>query len=120
VLPKNFGVTRHGRVVCYDYDELVLLDECRFRDIPRSAHDEDEWLGEPWFHVGPADIFPEEFRTFLGLPPPWGRLFEQQHGELFGSAFWRSMQERLSAGEVVTIRPYRPELRLDPGRGEAA
>jgi isocitrate dehydrogenase kinase/phosphatase len=31
--PKNFGVTRHGRVVFYDYDELCWVTECDFREL---------------------------------------------------------------------------------------
>jgi isocitrate dehydrogenase kinase/phosphatase len=118
VLPKNFGVTRHGRVVCYDYDELVLLEECNFRDIPRSSRDEDEWQGEPWYYVGPGDIFPEEFRTFLGLPPPYARQFSQVHGDLFGPAFWKGMQAQHAAGGLVSVLPYPADRRLDPARAD--
>ena len=33
---KNFGVTRHGRVVFYDYDEICPLGDCRFRPMPEA------------------------------------------------------------------------------------
>ena len=68
MLLKNFGVTRHGRVIFYDYDELCLLTECNFREIPRARTVEDELSAEPWFSVGERDVFPEEFRAFLTLP----------------------------------------------------
>ena len=75
MLLKNFGVTRHGRVIFYDYDELCLLTECHFRAIPQARHDEDEYSAEPWFSVGEHDIFPEEFRAFLTLPGRPGEAF---------------------------------------------
>jgi isocitrate dehydrogenase kinase/phosphatase len=37
MLFKNFGVTRHGRVVFYDYDEICYMTEVNFRDIRRPA-----------------------------------------------------------------------------------
>ena len=67
MLLKNFGVTRHGRVVFYDYDELAVLTDCRFREMPRARYDEEEMAGEPWFFVGAHDVFPEEFLPFMGL-----------------------------------------------------
>ena len=68
MLLKNFGVTRNGRVICYDYDELCLLSECRFRRIPAATSIEEEFAAEPWFHVGEQDVFPEEFQAFLAPP----------------------------------------------------
>ncbi|HUF34668.1 MAG TPA: bifunctional isocitrate dehydrogenase kinase/phosphatase, partial [Gemmatimonadales bacterium] len=107
MLLKNFGVTRNGRVICYDYDELCLLSECRFRRIPQPATMEEEFAAEPWFHVGEHDIFPEEFKAFL-VPP--GRLrdsFLAMHGNLLEVDFWEGVQQRLAQGEVVDVFPYR-------------
>ncbi|MFL5274350.1 MAG: bifunctional isocitrate dehydrogenase kinase/phosphatase [Anaeromyxobacteraceae bacterium] len=112
MLTKNFGVTRHGRVIFYDYDELTRVTDCVFRDIPRAAHDEDETSGEPTFYVGPNDIFPEEFLPFLGLRGRVRDVFLQAHGELLTARWWRGVQERLRAGEIVDIFPYREEQRL--------
>jgi isocitrate dehydrogenase kinase/phosphatase len=112
MLLKNFGVTRNGRVICYDYDELCLLSECRFRRIPEPTSLEDEFSAEPWFYVGELDVFPEEFKAFL-VPP--GRLrdaFLEFHGDLLDPAFWQGVQRRLAAGEVVDVFPYRREARL--------
>lgn len=106
VLSKNFGVTRHGRVVFYDYDELCLLTDCIFRKMPPAQSYEDELSAEPWFYVGPMDIFPEEFRTFLGLSVPLRSFFIETHGDLFGIEYWRDMQNRHQAGEMVEIFPY--------------
>jgi isocitrate dehydrogenase kinase/phosphatase len=112
ILLKNFGVTRHGRVVFYDYDELTLLTECRFRNMPLARYDSDEYEAEPWFFVGKNDIFPEEFKIFLGLPAPYRELFIQTHGDLFGPAYWRSLQKRHEKGEVIDIIPYKANKRL--------
>ena len=107
MLLKNFGVTRNGRVICYDYDELCLLSDCRFRRIPPPATPEDEFAAEPWFHVGEHDVFPEEFTAFL-VPP--GRLrdsFLAVHGDLLEVDFWQRVQQRLARGDVVDVYPYR-------------
>jgi isocitrate dehydrogenase kinase/phosphatase len=110
VLLKNFGVTRHGRVVFYDYDELCQVTDCKFRKIPQPRSFEDEFEAEPWFYVGPLDIFPEEFHTFLGLQEPLRSLFIARHGDLFEPEFWRRMQALHKAGEVLDVIPY-PDYR---------
>lgn len=112
MLLKNFGVTRHGRVIFYDYDELSLLTDCRFRDLPQARDDGEETAGEPWFYVGPQDIFPEEFLAFLGLSEDLRRAFLETHGELLRPPYWRAMQERHRSGEVIDIFPYREDRRL--------
>jgi isocitrate dehydrogenase kinase/phosphatase len=114
ILLKNFGVTRHGRVVFYDYDELCLLTDCTFRKIPEARDSEEELYAEPWFSVGENDVFPEEMQTFLGLQPQLARVFIQEHGDLFQVAFWSEMQARHRAGEVLDILPYKESKRLPP------
>jgi len=107
MLLKNFGVTRNGRVICYDYDELCLLSECRFRRLPQPTSIEEEFSAEPWFYVGEQDVFPEEFRAFL---VPSGELrdaFLAQHGNLLEVEFWQETQRRLGEGEVFDVFPYR-------------
>jgi isocitrate dehydrogenase kinase/phosphatase len=114
ILLKNFGLTRQGRVVFYDYDELTLLTDCNFRALPQP-HDEDEELsGEAWFYVGENDFFPEEFRTWLGLAQPWRDVFMRHHGDLFELDFWRDIQRRIQAGEIMHIFPYAQRKRLHP------
>ena len=112
LLMKNFGVTRHGRVVFYDYDELCLLGECKFRELPKARHDEDEMAAEPWFHVGPDDVFPEEFLPFLGLTPSLRERFVAEHGDLLRPEFWRKMQDNQRHGIVQDLLPYAPSRRL--------
>ncbi len=116
MLIKNFGVTRQGRVVFYDYDELSLLTECKFRRIPVSTHPDDEMSATPWFGVGDDDIFPEEFRNFLGVAPELRSVFEEHHSDLFGINFWMGLQERISDGEMIEVFPYRRQVALhQPG-----
>jgi isocitrate dehydrogenase kinase/phosphatase len=107
MLLKNFGVTRNGRVICYDYDELCLLSECRFRRIPPPTTYEDELAAEPWFSVAENDVFPEEFHAFLVPPGELRDAFLHAHGDLLDLAFWHGVQQRLATGEVVDVFPYR-------------
>lgn len=112
LLLKNFGVSRHGRVIFYDYDELATVTECHFRRMPVARNDEDELAAEPWYHVGENDVFPEELLTFM-VPP--GRLREvllSEHADLFDADWWIALQERLRAGEQPEVLPYRAERRL--------
>jgi isocitrate dehydrogenase kinase/phosphatase len=112
LLTKNFGVTRHGRVVFYDYDELCFLTDCHFRELPEARTPEDEIAAEPWFSVREHDIFPEEFLQFLSFPGPALAALLQHHGEIFGADFWRAIQRQIRAGEVPEVFPYRKERRL--------
>ncbi len=112
MLLKNFGVTRHGRVVFYDYDELCPLMVCNFRKIPPTRFEEDELADEPWYLVGPNDVFPEEMVRFLGLPPELLEILMQHHADLFGVDFWLNAQEAIRAGEIIHILPYPQNKRL--------
>ena len=112
LLLKNFGVTRHGRVVFYDYDELSALGECRFRTAPAAPTPEAELAAEPWFSVGPQDVFPEEFSTFLGVHGAIRDAFAAHHSDLFEAGWWRSVQERVGDGEMIEIYPYEERARL--------
>jgi isocitrate dehydrogenase kinase/phosphatase len=113
LLLKNFGVTRHGRVIFYDYDELALLTECNFREFPQAIHEEDEFSAEPWFYVAESDVFPEEFPKFIRIPREARDEFMACHGDLFTASFWKKMQELARSGEVADFFPY-PESRRLP------
>ena len=116
LLPKNFGVTRHGRVVFYDYDELSTLTEINFRELPPARDEAEAMLSEPWFPVGDRDVFPEEHQRFLGLVPELRRAFFDHHSDLFAVEAWQAIQERIRSGELIEVFPYRQEARL-PGTG---
>lgn len=107
MLLKNFGVTRHGRVVFYDYDEICYLTEVNFRKIPEARYPEDEMSSEPWYSVGPLDVFPEEFPPFLFVDIRQRRLFNQLHGDLFTSEYWQGLQTAIREGKVIDVFPYR-------------
>jgi isocitrate dehydrogenase kinase/phosphatase len=112
MLAKNFGVSRHGRVICYDYDELCLLTECQFRRLPEPTSEEEELAAEPWFYVAEHDVFPEEFNSFLVPSGPVREAFLQAHADLLTVEFWQDVQRRLAEGEIVDVFPYRREARL--------
>jgi len=112
LLLKNFGVTRHGRVVFYDYDELALLTDCNFRAMPPPRSDEDEMASEPWFYVHESDIFPEELKRFLGLPKALREVFMAHHADLFAVDFWQQTQAHIRAGQMIHIFPYERAKRL--------
>ncbi len=112
MLLKNFGVSRHGRVVFYDYDELRLVTACRFRDWPQADSYEEQMADGPWFHVEPGDVFPERFPHFLGLPDGLAKALKAAHGELFRPAWWRDLQSRLAAGDYPDTPPYPDALKL--------
>jgi isocitrate dehydrogenase kinase/phosphatase len=112
MLLKNFGVTRHGRLVFYDYDELCPLADCQFREMPAARDFDEEFGSEPWFYVGPNDVFPEEFTYFLGLDGAQREAFLEAHADLMQACFWRQIQARHRDGELIDIVPYRPGRRL--------
>ncbi len=112
MLVKNFGVTRLGRVVFYDYDELCLLETCNFRRVPEPKTHEQEMASEPWYYVGPDDVFPEQLLPFLGIPKPLRPAFVKAHGDLLEPKFWQKIQERLAEGEFISILPYGERSRL--------
>ncbi len=121
---KNFGVTRFGRVLFYDYDEIQYLTDCRFRTMPKPRFDEDEMASEPWYSVEPNDVFPEQFPTFL-LPPGAPReLFLELHRDLAEAPFWTRTQEKLRAGEPEEAPPYPEQVRFEnrfgPGKGRTS
>jgi isocitrate dehydrogenase kinase/phosphatase len=108
LLLKNFGVTRHGRVIFYDYDELCAITDCHFRDLPQATNFEDEMRGEAWFYVADNDVFPETFIRFLSFTDSQKEALLRMHGEILTAQFWRNVQERLKEGEVLEVLPYHP------------
>ncbi|MBX3268657.1 MAG: bifunctional isocitrate dehydrogenase kinase/phosphatase [Sandaracinaceae bacterium] len=114
LLLKNFGVTRHGRVALYDYDELAPLTDIHFRDLPQTDDVEDELRAEPWYAVGPHDVFPEEFSRFLGLPARLRAAVIERCADIFSARFWRETQADVRAGRIHEPAPYPADRRLRP------
>jgi isocitrate dehydrogenase kinase/phosphatase len=113
---KNFGVTRHGRVVFYDYDEIATLTECNFRRIPQPRTEQEEMQSGTWYTVAPEDIFPEEFRLFFSGNVKARKMFEKIHSELYELEFWTDLQDKIRNGYVVDVFPYRRAKRFDRGK----
>ncbi len=112
MLLKNFGVTRHGRVVFYDYDEIAYITDCNFRAIPASHHVDDEMSADPWYSVAPNDVFPEEFSKFLFGNRKTKARFIEMHGELFDPVYWQTVQSTVQKGGVSDVFPYRRKRRF--------
>jgi len=122
MLWKNFGVTRNGKVVFYDYDEIEYLTDCNFRKVPQARTEEEELSGEVWYPVGPRDVFPETFAPFLLGNPTVREVFMKHHADLLDPAFWQAHKERILAGHVHDVFPYEREKRFarrqQPSRAE--
>ena len=117
LLLKNFGVTRHGRVIFYDYDELCLVTDCNFREVPESRFEEDEMRQETWYHVNENDVFPEEFMRFLAMDQDYRDAFLAVHADLLTVEFWRTTQERHLLGAALErAGGYRTGPGSRPGR----
>ena len=112
MLWKNFGVTRNGKVVFYDYDEIEYITDCNFRRVPPPRHEEDEMSGEIWYSVGPKDVFPETFAPFLLGNDEVREMFMKHHRDLLDVQFWQSHQQRIQARQVIDVFPYDPERRF--------
>ena len=106
MLWKNFGVTRHGKVVFYDYDEIEYITDCNFRKVPTPRNEEEEMSGEVWYTVGPKDVFPETFGPFLLGNDAVRQVFMKHHADLLEASFWQGHKERIKAGHVFDVFPY--------------
>jgi isocitrate dehydrogenase kinase/phosphatase len=112
MLLKNFGVTRHGRVVFYDYDEICFITDCNFRKIPEPKTEEQAMSSQPWYTVGEFDVFPEEFRLFFSGNPKAKEAFDSLHGDLYETDYWVNLQQDILNGKVVDVFPYRRKKRF--------
>jgi isocitrate dehydrogenase kinase/phosphatase len=120
MLFKNFGVTRHGRVVFYDYDEICYMTEVNFRNIPSPRFPEDELASEPWYSIAENDVFPEEFRYFLCTDPRIRSVLENLHGDIFIPDYWQGLQQRILNGYVEDVYAYKQSQRFQNISGDDA
>ena len=112
MLWKNFGITRHGKVVFYDYDEIEYITDCKFRKVPEPRNEEEEMSGEVWYTVGPKDVFPETFGPFLLGNDAVREVFMKHHSDLLDAGFWQSHQARIRSGYVHDVFPYERDKRF--------
>ncbi len=120
MLWKNFGITRHGKVVFYDYDEIEYITDCNFRKVPAPRNEEDEMSGEIWYHVGPRDVFPETFGPFLLGNPSVREVFMKHHADLLDAGFWQGHKEKINQGHVHDVFPYEADKRFEVQRAALA
>lgn len=119
MLYKNFGMTRFGRVIFYDYDEIEYMTDCNFRKIPPAPNPEYEMSGEVWYPVNKGDVFPEEFGPFLLGEPDVRQVFLQHHKDLLTPEFWQGKKERLQQGLYDDFFPYPQSARFTPDQTAA-
>lgn len=112
LLLKNFGVTRNRRAIFYDYDELCLVRDCRFRRLPKARNEDEEWRHGAWYYVDPSDVFPEQFPRFLGLSDEQRAALLAEHGDIFDVDWWTGLQESLRRDGSTDVTPYPDAARL--------
>jgi isocitrate dehydrogenase kinase/phosphatase len=112
LLYKNFGVTRFGRVIFYDYDEIEYLTDCNFRRIPPPPPGYDDMSDDVWYAVGPRDVFPEEFATFLLTDPGIRADFLRHHAYLLDAAWWQDVQREIRNGSIPEVLSYPERVRF--------
>ncbi|WP_206483888.1 bifunctional isocitrate dehydrogenase kinase/phosphatase [Thalassotalea sp. G2M2-11] len=112
MLLKNFGVTRHGRVIFYDYDEITYMDEVNFRVKPEPVTEEQIYAAEPWYSVEPGDMFPEELATFALANPKYRKAFLIHHADLLTADYWQQRQKNIKQGIYEDVFPYPKSLKL--------
>ena len=112
LLLKNFGVSRHGRAVFYDYDELCLVTDCRFRSVPEPRNHEEEMESGAWFYAAGNDVFPAQFPRFLGLSPALLGALMHAHADIFRVEWWQQVQNGLVSGRHNDVAPYPEQRRL--------
>lgn len=112
LLPKNFGVSGIGRVVFYDYDELCLVEDCRFRHLPEPPEGEESRPVEDWLSLRPNDVFPQQFPRLLGLSPPLRDALLRHYPHLFDADWWNALRDRFLQGASIDVPPYPGSSRL--------
>jgi isocitrate dehydrogenase kinase/phosphatase len=112
MLKKNFGVTRLGRVVFYDYDEICYITECNFRKVPPARDYDDMMSDTPWYSVEEHDVFPETFGPFFFADADDMVLFRKDHAELMEAAWWKQVKENILTGKQQDIFPYPDKKRF--------
>lgn len=114
MMDKNFGVTRQRRVIFYDYDEIEFLTDMNFRAKPRPETYEQIYSPEPWYEIGPRDVFPEDFKRFMIGRADVRSCFFEIHGRLLEPSFWQSIQNDIRSGEMPHAFSYPRSIRFRP------
>ncbi len=103
----NYGVTKRGRVVLFDYDDVIPIERATFANKPRTYTEGEELTPEEDRIVAtPRDFFVDEMRSYSGIPQRLKGVFEDVHADLFTVEFWQAMKAQVSSGDLVDITPY--------------
>ena len=107
LLFKNFGVTRFGRVVFYDYDEIEYLADCNFRRIPPPPPGWDDMSDDVWYRRRPARHLSRGVRDVPADRPADARVLSRGfHADLLDAAWWQAMQREIRTGRLVEVLSY--------------
>jgi isocitrate dehydrogenase kinase/phosphatase len=103
----NYGVTDWGRVVLFDYDDVLPIERITFRvkPAPRNEFEESE-PEENWIVATQEDFFMDEIDRYSGVPQPLKGVFKSVHADLYTLEFWNDLTEKLRNGEVFDVIPY--------------
>ena len=112
MLMKNFGVTRWGRVVFYDFDEICPLTDCNFRDVPQTQNALEELSSNSYFDIAENDIFPSQFKVFFSANDIAFNYFNNEHSNLFLATFWQDCQQQVHNGYLPDVYPYKQSWRF--------
>ncbi|KAA1157960.1 bifunctional isocitrate dehydrogenase kinase/phosphatase [Pseudoalteromonas fuliginea] len=112
MLMKNFGVTRWGRVVFYDFDEICPLTDCNFRDVPHTQNALEELSSNSYFDIAENDIFPSQFKVFFSAYEIAFNYFNNEHSNLFLATFWQGCQQQVHNGYLPDVYPYKQSWRF--------
>lgn len=112
MLMKNFGVTRWGRIVFYDYDEICPLTDCNFREVPQTQNALEELSSDSYFDIEPNDIFPSQFKVFFSANELAFNAFNSHHSDLFNAQFWQTCQQQVQQGYLPDVYPYKQSWRF--------
>lgn len=112
MLMKNFGVTRWGRVVFYDFDEICPLTDCNFREVPQTQNALEELSRNSYFDIAENDIFPSQFKVFFSANEIAFNYFNNKHSNLFLATFWQGCQQQVHNGYLPDVYPYKQSWRF--------
>ncbi|WP_165727378.1 bifunctional isocitrate dehydrogenase kinase/phosphatase [Pseudoalteromonas sp. 31A1] len=112
MLMKNFGVTRWGRVVFYDFDEICPLTDCNFREVPQTQNALEELSSHSYFDIAENDIFPSQFKVFFSANELAFNYFNNEHSHLFLAPFWQGCQQQIHNGYLPDVYPYKQSWRF--------
>ncbi|PWS56231.1 bifunctional isocitrate dehydrogenase kinase/phosphatase [Pseudoalteromonas sp. meg-B1] len=113
MLMKNFGVTRWGRIVFYDYDEICPLTDCNFRDVPNTQNALEELSSHSYFDIDQNDIFPSQFKVFFSASNSAFNHFNHYHSDLFTAKYWQMIQQGIEQGQLPDVYPYKQSWRFN-------